>query len=186
MTQSTQIYLMFDIREHLISSQFFSKRNAFQIGFTPSLPPLSERLIAHFLTIIDVVLPQDLVYPRQNCSQRVSCPSPQEKHQPTTSSPLLPCFFHSPSLSTHRLLCAWPPSEADRPAGIAGNVSIYKLLITVGWRTVWTRFFDNRFSKKVQLSRHRGPHRTKKKILSCDLPAPVPGACAQGTCMYCI
>ena len=38
------------VREHLISSQFFSKRNAFQIGFTPSLPPLSERLIAHFLT----------------------------------------------------------------------------------------------------------------------------------------
>ena len=55
-------------REHLISSQFFSKRNAFQIGFTPSLPPLSERLIAHFLAIIDVVLPQDLIYPRRNCS----------------------------------------------------------------------------------------------------------------------
>ena len=30
------------IREHLISSQFFSKRNAFQIGFTP-LPPPSIR-----------------------------------------------------------------------------------------------------------------------------------------------
>ena len=102
------------LREHLISSQFFSKRNAFQIGFTPSLPPLSERLIAHFLTIIDVVLPQDLVYPRRNCSERVSCPSPQEKLQPTTSSPLLPRFLHSPSLSMHRLLCAWPPPEADR------------------------------------------------------------------------
>ena len=27
-----------------------------------------------------------------------------------------------------------------------------------------TRFSDYRFSKKVQLSRHRGPHRTKKKF----------------------
>ena len=104
---------IFFVREHLISSQFFSKRNAFQMGFTPSLPPLSERLVAHFPTRIDVVLPQDLVYPRRNCSQRVSCPSPQEKLQPT-SSPLLPRFLHSPSLSTHRLLCAWPPPEADR------------------------------------------------------------------------
>ena len=52
----------------------------------------------------------------------------------------------------------------QRQTGIAGNVSIYKLLITVGWRTVWTRFSDDRFSKKVQLSRHRGPHRTKKKF----------------------
>ena len=105
------------LREHLISSQFFSKRNAFQIGFTPLPPLLSERLIAHFLTIIDVVFPQDLVYPRRNFSQRVSCPSPQEKLQPTTSSPLLPRFLtSSPSqaLSTHRLLCAWPPSAADR------------------------------------------------------------------------
>ena len=102
------------LREHLISSQFFSKRNAFQIGFTPSLPPLSERLIAHFLTIIDVVLPQDIVYPRRNCSERVSRPSPQEKLQLTTSSPLLPRFLHCPSLSTHRLFCAWPPPEADR------------------------------------------------------------------------
>ena len=32
----------FLVREHLISSQFFSKRNAFQIGFTP-LPPPSIR-----------------------------------------------------------------------------------------------------------------------------------------------
>ena len=40
------------IRVHLISLQFFfSKRNAFQIGFTPSLPLLSERLIAHFLAM---------------------------------------------------------------------------------------------------------------------------------------
>ena len=52
----------------------------------------------------------------------------------------------------------------QRQTGIAGNISIYKLLITVGWRTVWTRFSDYMFSKKVQLSRHRGPHRTKKKI----------------------
>ena len=109
-------------REHLISSQFFSKRNAFQIGFTPSLPPLSERLIAHFLTIIDVVLPQDLVYPRRNCSKRVSCPSPQEKLQPTTSSPLLSRFLRSPSLCTHRLLCAWPPTVHQRQTrSIAGN-----------------------------------------------------------------
>ena len=52
----------------------------------------------------------------------------------------------------------------QRQTGIAGNVSIYKLLTTVGWRTVWTRFSDYRFSKKVQLSRHSGPHRTKKKF----------------------
>ena len=36
------------------------------------------------------------------------------KLQPTTSSLLLPRFLHSPSLSMHRLLCAWPPPEADR------------------------------------------------------------------------
>ena len=52
----------------------------------------------------------------------------------------------------------------QRQTGIAGNVRIYKLLLTVEWRTVWTRFSDNRFSKKVQLSRHRGPHRTKRKF----------------------
>ena len=52
----------------------------------------------------------------------------------------------------------------QRQTGAAGNVSIYKLLITVGWRTLWTRFSDHRFSEKVQLSRHRGPHRTKKKF----------------------
>ena len=87
-------------------------------------------------------------------SLQVSCPSPQEKLQPTTSSPLLPRFLHSPSLSIHQ-----------RQTGIAGNVSIYKLLITAGWRTVWTRFSDYRFSKnRVQLSRHRGPHCTKKKF----------------------
>ena len=52
----------------------------------------------------------------------------------------------------------------QRQTGIAGNVSIYKRLITVGWRTVWTHYSDYRFSKKVQLSRHHGPHRTKKKF----------------------
>ena len=36
------------------------------------------------------------------------------KLQPTTSSLLFPRFLHSPSLSMHRLLCAWPPPEADR------------------------------------------------------------------------
>ena len=49
-------------------------------------------------------------------------------------------------------------------------------MITVGWRTVWTRFSDYRFSKKVQLSRHRGPHRTKKKFshaISLCLPVRV-------------
>ena len=122
MCSSSQSGFLKSIREHLISSQFFSKRNAFQIGFTPSLPPLSERLIAHFLTIIDVVLPQDLVYPRRNCSERVSCPSPQEKLQPTTSSPLLSRLLRSPSLCTHRLLCAWPPTVHQRQTrSIAGN-----------------------------------------------------------------
>ena len=38
----SQALLQYRIREHLISSQFFSKRNAFQIGFTP-LPPPSIR-----------------------------------------------------------------------------------------------------------------------------------------------
>ena len=36
--------------------------------------------------------------------------------------------------------------------------------MTVGWRTVWIRFSDCSFSEKVQLSRHCGPHRTKKKV----------------------
>ena len=37
--------------------------------------------------------------------------------KPTTSSPLLSRFLRSPSLCTHRLLCAWPPNgapEADQ------------------------------------------------------------------------
>ena len=67
----------------------------------------------------------------------------------TRLSPCIVCF----ALGLHQ-----------RQTGIAGNVSIYKLLLTVGWRTVWTRFSGYRFSKKVQLSRHRGPHRTKKKF----------------------
>ena len=36
-------------REHLISLQFFSKRNAFQIGFTPYPTPLFESLVAQCL-----------------------------------------------------------------------------------------------------------------------------------------
>ena len=71
-------------------------------------------------------------------------------------------FSQVPRLSP-RIVC-FALGLLQRQTGIAGNVSIYKLLITVGWRTVWTRFSDNRFSKKVQLSRHRGPHRTKKKF----------------------
>ena len=62
----------------------------------------------------------------------------------------------------NRLLCAWPPPEADRDCRQRKH-----LLHTShnGWmETVWTRFSDYRFSKKVQLSRHRGPHRTKKKF----------------------
>ena len=46
--------------------------------------------------------------------ERVCRPSPQERLQPNTSSPLLPRFLHFPSLSTPRLFCAWPPPEADR------------------------------------------------------------------------
>ena len=42
MGQKWHAGVFFNIREHLISSQFFSKRNAFQIGFTP-LPPPSIR-----------------------------------------------------------------------------------------------------------------------------------------------
>ena len=34
------------VREHLISSQFFSKRNAFQIGFTPP-SPLYPKSLSH-------------------------------------------------------------------------------------------------------------------------------------------
>ena len=71
-------------------------------------------------------------------------------------------FSQVPRLSP-RIVC-FALGLLQRQTGIAGNVSIYKLLITVGWRTAWTRFSDNRFSKKVQLSRHRGPHRTKKKF----------------------
>ena len=71
-------------------------------------------------------------------------------------------FSQVPRLSP-RIVC-FALGLLQRQTGIAGNVSIYKLLITVGWRTVWTRFSDNRFSKKVQLSRHRGPHRTKKNF----------------------
>ena len=40
------------VREHLISSQFFSKRNAFQIGFTP-LPPPSIRKASRYRTFSD-------------------------------------------------------------------------------------------------------------------------------------
>ena len=32
-------HVLLEIREHLVSSQFFSKRNAFQIDFTPPPPP---------------------------------------------------------------------------------------------------------------------------------------------------
>ena len=35
-------------REHLISSQFFSKRNAFQIGFTPLPPPFIRKAYRTF------------------------------------------------------------------------------------------------------------------------------------------
>ena len=149
-------------REHLISSQFFSKRNAFQIGFTPSLPPLSERLIAHFLTIIDVVFPQDLVYPRRNCSSGSLVLLLKRSSSRQHHLHFFLVFSQVPRLSP-RIVC-FALGLLQRQTGIAGNVSIYKLLITVGWRTVWTRFSDNRFSKKVQLSRHRGPHRTKKKF----------------------
>ena len=71
-------------------------------------------------------------------------------------------FSQVPRLSP-RIVC-FALGLLQRQTGIAGNVSIYKLLITIGWRTVWTRFSDNRFSKKLQLSRHHGPHRTKKKF----------------------
>ena len=67
----------------------------------------------------------------------------------------------------------------QRQTGIAGNVSIYKLLITVGWRTVRTRFSDYMFSKKVQLSRHRGPHRTKKKFSHAIFPSCAWCVCAR-------
>ena len=160
----------FGVREHLISSQFFSKRNAFQIGFTPSLPPLSERLIAHFLTIIDVVRPQDLVHPRRNCSERVSCPSPQEKLQPTTSSPLLPRFHHSPSLSMHRLLCAWPPPQADRDCRQRKHLQTSHN----GWMEngmdplFWLQVFQKGSAVETSWT---PPH--NEKILSCNLPVPV-------------
>ena len=51
-----------------------------------------------------------------------SCPSPQEKLQPTTSSPPLSRFLRSPSLCPQRLLCAWPPTVHQRQTrSIAGN-----------------------------------------------------------------
>ena len=81
-------------------------------------------------------------------------------------------FFHSPPLSMHPIVC-FAVGLHQRQTGIAGNVSIYKLLITVGLRTVWTCFSDHRFSEKVQLSRHRGPHRTKKKISHAICLSPV-------------
>ena len=102
------------LREHLISSQFFSKRNAFQIGFT-SLPSPSIRKAYRTFSDNNRCRPSSI--PRLSTTKllrRVSRPSPQEKLQPTSSSPLLPRFLHSPSLSTHRLFCAWPPPEADR------------------------------------------------------------------------
>ena len=159
---------------------FFSKRNAFQIDFTPSLPPLSERLIAHFLTIIDVVLPQDLVYPRRNCSERVSYPSPQEKLQPTTSSPLLPRFLHSPSLSMRRLLCGWPPPEADRDCRQRKHLQTSHN----GWTEngmdllFWPQVFQKGSAVETSWT---PPH--KGKHFSCEMP--VPGACAQGPVVHC-
>ena len=71
----------------------------------------------------------------------------------------------------HHLLCAWSPPEAD---GIAGNVSIYKLLITVGWRTVWTRFSDYRFSKRLSCRDIVDPSAQRKNSLM------------QSACAWCV
>ena len=85
--------------------------------------------------------------------------------------------FSFPRLSP-RIVC-FALGLPQRQTGIACNVSIFKLLKTVGWRTVWTRFFDNRFSKKGSAVETSWTPLHKEKFLSCDLP--VPGACAQGT-----
>ena len=151
------------LREHLISSQFFSKRNVFQIGFTP-LPPPSIRKA--YRTFSDNNQRRPSSRPRLSTRKllRASLLSFSSREASADNIISTSSSFSPFPVSLHES-SAFALGLHQRQTGIAGNVSIYKLLITVGWRTVWTRFSNYRFSKKVQLSRHRGPHRTKKNSL---------------------
>ena len=148
------------LREHLISAQFFSKRNAFQIGFTP-LPPPSIRKA--YRTFSDNNRCRLSSRPRLSTTKllRASLLSFSSREASADNIISTSSSFSPFPVSLHASSALRLASTRGRP-GLQAR--IYKLLITVGWRTVWTRFSDYRFSKKVQLSRHLGPHRTKRKF----------------------
>ena len=153
-----------DLREHLISSQFFSKRNAFQIGFTP-LPPPSIRKA--YRTFSDNNRCRLSSRPRLSTTKLLPAGLLSFSSREASADNIISTsssFSHKFPVSLHASSALRLASfEADRDCRQRKHLQTSHN----GWMEngMDPLFWQQVFQKgSAVAARHRGPHRTKKKF----------------------